>query len=204
MRTRVYVLPTAIAALALAATTLMAQAPERPLPEERPRLTAEQQALVTEAKGLRKQIHIARLELALAEAKEAPEKEIAAKAEHLYRLRGRLHAMMVKHPELRALAGSPRAGWRQGRGCGLGMQGQGPGMGRGGKRWGMHGAGPGMGRGWQGGPGPGMGQGWRGDGPRPGVGARERARLRLHQPGGALEVELTDPTPLPADEPLVN
>lgn len=161
-------------------------------------LTPEQQALVTQASDLGKQVRIAQLELRLAEAKEASESEIAAKAENVYRLRAKLHALAVKHPEL-GLRGAGRGedhGWRHGRGGGRGggRGCGGPAMGRGqgeGHAW--SGAGMGRGRGegraWGGpamgggrGMGHGPGSGWGGRGESMGRGTRLRDRLRLHQP----------------------
>ncbi len=157
-------------------------------------LTPEQQALVTQASDLGKQVRIAQLELRLAEAKEASESEIAAKAENVYRLRAKLHALAVKHPEL-ALRGAGRGeghGWRHGRAGGRGCGG--PAMGRGqggGHAWGgaSMGRGRGEGRAWGGpamgggrGMGHGPGSGWGGRGESMGRGTRLRDRLRLHQP----------------------
>jgi len=180
MRSRTWMLVAVIAALAVAVTVAAAGRAERPAPTA-PELTPEQKALVTEAKDLAKQIRIAQLELALAEAKDEPEGRIAEKAENLYRLRGKLHALSVKHPEVARALVQERGGrgWRglrgpgggRGRRGGLGM------MGRGGMR------GLGMGRG----PGRGMGLGrGRGQGMVPGGQFRERLRLRLDQPNPAL------------------
>jgi len=194
---------TAAALLALAATTVMAQVKGAPARDAAPALTAEQQAVITEAKDLHKQIQIAQLELRLAELKGAPEKDIAAKAEDVYRLRGTLHALIAKHPEIApAVRGQGRRGGRGGGiggGRGMGRMGRGGGMGRG---PGM-GRGGGMGRGmdqaWDGGRG--MGRGWRGGGPGAGQGqglqSRDRQRLRIHQPDLQNDV-----APSPAPEPV--
>ncbi len=164
-----------------------AQQPAPPRPRvERPELTAEQQAALERGKILEKELKIARLELALLEAKDATEEDIALKAEDVYRLQGRLHALRVKNPEVarelrryhrreaRKLGrgrgdawGGPgwgrgrRLGRRQGPGAGFGCTPGCPGMGfqrgrGGGPGWGR-GAGGGRGRG--GGPGARMGGG---------------------------------------------
>lgn len=141
------------------AQTKEGQAPDRPA------LTAEEQAAVKEFGELHKRLRIARLELALAEAKEAPEQEIATKAEDVYRLQGEMHAFRVKHPGIGRLARREGAGWREGRGRGESGWGRGQGMGRGG-RHGMGGRGGGMrpeGRRGMRGQGGGMGGPWAGE-----------------------------------------
>ena len=153
----------------------LAQAEGGP-PEPPPlRLTEEKAAALTQAQDLQKELKIARLELALAEAKDLPEGDIAVRAEHMYRLQGQLYAFHAKHPELarevRAHQGQQR--WRHREGMG---RGRGPGMGRG-RGQGARGMGPGMGRGGMGremrGMGFGRGRGFgRGMGPNGGPGRR--------------------------------
>jgi len=131
-----------------------------------PELTPDEQAVVDQAQDLRKQVEINRLELRLLELKDAPEQDIAERAEQGYRLQGRLHALRVKHQDVLAKVwqhGGRRV-WRHGRGRGDRFAGGGPGM-RAHRGRGMHGAGPGMGRG-----GRGMGRGGRGMGPQQGMG----------------------------------
>lgn len=157
-------------------------------------LTPEQKELLERAKDLRKQIRIARLELQLAEAQDAPEGEIAARAERLYALLGRQHAFQVKNRGIfRQVRGQMGRRWqhRRGQAVAPGRRGAGRGMGRGmghggagmgwqgmrGQGWdqgpGLHrGAGPrwgrdagaGLGMGWQ------RGQGMRGQGQGRGMG----------------------------------
>ncbi len=167
----------AIGMLVMTSAALAAERTEGPRRGERMRgrsvqLTPEQKALLEQAKDLRKQIRIARLELLLAEAKDAPEGEIAARAEHLYALLGRQHAFQVKHRALfRELRGRMGRRWRHGRGEAVapGRRGAGRGIGRGaGMGWmqgqGLReqGRGRGMGGGMGRGRGAGMQRGWRG------------------------------------------
>ncbi len=179
-------------------STAAAQQPPRQRPRvERPQLTAEQEAVLERGKALQKELRIARLELALLEAKDATEEDIALKAEDVYKLQGRLHALRVKNPEVarelrryhrreaRKLGrgrgdawGGPgwgrgrRFGRRRGAGAGFGCTPGCPGMGfqrgRGaGAGWGRGG---GAGRSRGGGRGTGMGGGGRGrGGPGPGL-----------------------------------
>jgi hypothetical protein len=115
-------------------TVSVAEKPARQRPRERPRverpaLTAEQEAVLDRGKQMQKDLRIVGLELALLEAKEAPEEDIALKAEDLYRLHGKLHALRVKNPEVaRELR---RLGRQEGRKLGLGR-----GRGHGGRGWG--------------------------------------------------------------------
>ncbi len=110
--------------------------------------TPEEQAFLDRTKELRKETQITRLELALLEAKDAREGEIAAKAEQLYRLRGRLYALRAKNRDMvqKLWRHGMRHQWRQerearhrwgmGRGMGRGIhQGMGHGMGRGMDHW---------------------------------------------------------------------
>ena len=154
--------------LLASATVALAETKQDPKAPAKPALTAEEQAALQQMKDLDKRLRIARLELALAEAKEAPEREIATKAEGVYRLQGEMHAFRVKHPGIGRLARQERGQWRGGRearGGGRGW-GRGAGMGRGG-RHGMGGRGGGMGRGGRrgmGGRGGGMAGPWAGEG----------------------------------------
>ena len=159
----------------------MAQGTDRPAQRPKaPELTAEQKALLDDVQELRKQIRIAELELALLEVKDAPEGQIAAKAEDLYRVRGQMYALRAKHPELagRLHGQRMRHAWGRGRGLGLGHGGDQPGMGR--HRGG--GMGRGMGRGMGPGMGPGMGGGM-GRGRRDGSGRGMGEGLGLRGPG---------------------
>jgi hypothetical protein len=184
--------PLLVVVLLAAAVSVALAQPERAPAEERPlRLTEDEAAVLRQAQDLQKELEIARLELALAEAKELPEGEIADRAEQMYRLQGRLYALHAKNPELidkvrrhdRQRRLGDREGMGRGRGRGMGRgRGHGPRGMRGGGRdaWGM-GPGMGPGRGHRGhGMGPGMGQG-RGRGHRgqdisPGMGPGHRAR----------------------------
>jgi hypothetical protein len=190
MKARVWALLVAVALIAgaVAAETANAAggtAAASPAGSAGKQLTPEQQAVLDQAKDLGKQVRIAQLELRLAELKEEPEGRIAEKAEQLYRLQGRLHALMVKHPEVARALGRERARqeWAGPGGGGPGRRGGGLGlMGRGGIR-GMSG----LGRAWGDGQAMGRGRGGLGRalgawGPAQGAGLRERARLRLHQP----------------------
>ncbi len=176
------------AAMALLASALMAQErqaePARPAAERQtaPQLTPEQQAFVDQEKELRKQILIARLELQLAEAKEAPEPEIAAKAERFYSLMGTHHAFLVKNRGVaQQVRQRARQEWQRRRGGGaqgeLGLR-RGPRGGRGMNQSGRGGPGPRgqRGMGWGGGQGlSDQGQGRvRGMGGRGGPGSREQ------------------------------
>ncbi len=163
------------AVVLLACVVTAAAAEERAIPRsgvQMPELTPDEQAVVDQAQDLRKQVEINRLELRLLELKDAPEQDIAERAEQSYRLQGRLHALRVKHHDVLAKVwqhGARRA-WRHGRGRGDRFAGDGPGMtahrGRG-----MHGAGRGMGRGGRGmGLQQGMGHGGRGMGLQQGMG----------------------------------
>ena len=169
-----------IALLAATGSVALAQTEAAP-PEERPlQLTEDEAAALRRAQDLQEELQIAHLELALAQAKDLPEGEIANRAEQMYRLQGQLYALHAKSPELarKVWRHQRQQRWRHregiGRGYGRGMgrgRGHGPrGMGRGGRgEWGM-GPGMGRGRGHQGhGFGPGMGRG-RGHGPMAGPG----------------------------------
>jgi hypothetical protein len=173
-----------VAALMFSVSGAMAAPPERPVgAPEALELRPEAQAFLDRAGELRKDIEVTRLELSLLEAKDAPEGEIALKAEQMYRLRGELYALRAKNRELAGeLWQSERGRPHRGRGAGPGMgqgrgRGMGPGMGQGMGQGRGHGMGPGMGQGMgQGrghGMGPGMGQGMgqgRGHGMGPGMG----------------------------------
>ena len=161
----------------------------------KPELTEEDKAALRQSQDLQKALKIARLELALAEAKEAPQREIAGKAESVYRLQGELHALLVKHPVVARHQWREGAGrqWRRGQGWGRG-EGRGSaheGMGRHGRR-GM-GRGGGMDHGMGMGRGRGMGQGM-GMGQGRGMGRMMRMRQQ------ALDETLA-PQPTPVDEP---
>lgn len=189
MKGRIWTIVAAVAVLALLAS-LAVGTTEKPAPAaaDRPavekKLSPEQEASLAQLNDLRKQLRIAKLELRLLEAKEAPEKEIAAKAEQVYRLQGQLHAFVAKHRELgglrtgrgRGLGAGPggRMGLGRGLGMGRGLRGQGMGRSRGMMGQGM---GPGRGLGARGERGMGMGQGMG-----RGQELRERARLRLGRP----------------------
>lgn len=147
--------------LLASATVALAETKQDPKAPAKPALTAEEQAELQQMEDLDKRLRIARLELALAEAKEAPEKEIATKAEGVYRLQGEMHAFRVKHPGIGRLMRQEGHRW-----------GGGPGMGRGG-RHGMGERGGGMGRGGRhgmGGRGGGMAAPWAGEGRGRGMG----------------------------------
>jgi len=171
------------AVLLASATVALAETKQETKAPEKPALTAEQQAAVEQMKDLHKRLRIARLELALAEAKEAPEREIAKKAEDVYRLQGQMHAFRVRHPGIGRLMRQERGEWRGGRGGGEGRGRRGGhGMGRGGRhamggrggRRGMGGRGGGMGGLW-GGEGRGRGMGWQmGTGPECAVAGQGR------------------------------
>jgi hypothetical protein len=132
------------AVLLASATAALAETKQDPKAPAKPALTAEEQAALQQIKDLDKRLRIARLELALAEAKEAPEREIATKAEEMYRLQGEMHAFRVKHPGMGRLMRQERHRWG-GRGAGGEGRAWGGGadMGRGG-RHGMGGRGGGM------------------------------------------------------------
>ncbi len=133
------------AVLLASVTVALAETKETPKPPVAPALTAEQKATLQQMKDLHKRLRIARLELALAEAKEAPEREIAGKAEDMYRLQGEMHAFRAKHPEVGRLTRHARGqGGEQGMGPGCGCGGRGGEMGM--SRRGMGGHGRGMGR----------------------------------------------------------
>lgn len=149
-------------------------------------LTAEQEVAVEEARELARQLEVARLELRLLELRQAPEAEIAAKAEEVFRLRGRLHALRGTRPEGvrgQALGRGPGrivrefAGPGAGRGRGAGAQGWRRGAGPGAPE-------PGFGARLRGGPHPGFGRG-PGAGREPtwgqGEGWRQRLRERMHR-----------------------
>jgi hypothetical protein len=163
MRTARWIVILMAAALAAGAGAALAELqPETAQPARAPKLTPEEKAVVERAEALRKETRITRLELALMEAKEAPEGTIATKAEELYRLQGRMHALRAKHPELmrelRRHVG--RQVWRHRQADGRGGAGpawgpQGPG------RWMGAGRGPAMRQQRPPAMGPGVGQGWR-------------------------------------------
>ncbi len=144
-------------ALAQTEAALTEQKPLQVTEEQKPlQLTEDEAVVFKRAQELQKELEIARLELALAQARDLPESEIAKRAEQMYRLQGSLYALHAKNPELARKVWEYRQEhrWRHrehmGRGHGPGMgrgRGHGPrGMGRGGggEAWGM---GPGMGRG---------------------------------------------------------
>jgi len=129
MRTQTLTLVVALL-LASAVTAAVAHPTEGPAQKpEALQLTAEEQAFVDRAEALRNEMEIAGMELALLEAKDASEGDIAAKAEQLYGVRGELYALRATNRELAAKLWRGRAGdrWqhRGGRGMGRGM-GQGP------------------------------------------------------------------------------
>ena len=173
----------AMTVVLLVAAVGMALAQEaQPQGRAAPTLTADELAVLEQANDLQKQLEISRLELRLAELKEAPQGEIADRATRMYRLQGELHALRVKHPAVARHQWRERAREGQGRGRGRGGGpawgqggggwGQGPGMHRGrGQGGGGRGEGPGMGRG--------RGQGGGGRGEGPGMG-----RGRGHRGGG--------------------
>lgn len=166
---------TALGLALLAASLASAQEVTQPRRQRAaPELTEEQKAQLERFRELHKDARIARLELALLEAKDAPEEEIALKAEENYRLQGRLHAFRVKHPEL--TRHMERQRMRRARGLARGLaRGQGHG-------WG----GRGMGRGRQRGRGTGLGLGlgpMRGEGHMGGRG-HMRGRDRLDRREG--------------------
>lgn len=144
----------AAALLIVLATGLAAADPGERAGEaaQTPQLTAEETAALARVRDLRQEIYINQLELQLLVAREASEDAIATKAENLYRLQGRMYAVVATTPALRDRLQQARHG-RAGR------HGQGEGMGRGmepGMERGMgQGMRPGMGRG----RGPGMGAG---------------------------------------------
>lgn len=161
MRIARWIVMVVAAALVLAVSAALAAPPPETAPPARaPELTAEEKATLERAGALQKDIRITRLELALMEAKEAPESTIATKAEELYRLQGTMHALRAKHPALmlKVRREAQRQVWRhrhmRGRGgAGLEWGPQSPG------RWMGPGRGPAMRQ--QGPPamGPGVGQG---------------------------------------------
>ncbi len=155
-------------------TASMAQQAVKPQPEGMPpEMTPEEKAFLDQVQELRQQLRITQLELALLEAKEAPEAQIAEKAEAVYRLEGRLYALHAKNRQMaQGLERErPRGARRHGPGVG-GGRGMGPGMGPGMGR----GRGRGMGRGMEEGFGPqgqGLGRGMgrhRGHPMEPGMG----------------------------------
>jgi hypothetical protein len=166
-----------IALVAAAGSVALAQTEAAPI-EERPlQLTEDEAAALRRAQDLQKELEIARLEVALAQAKDLPEGEIASRAEQMYRLQGRLYALHAKSPELarKVRRHQRQQRWLHREGMGRG-HGRGMGRGRGHGRRGM-----GRGRGheaWGMGPGMGRGRGHRGHGFAPGVG-----RGRGHGPG---------------------
>ncbi len=152
------------ALLVCAVTAALGARPDEPARGlEGVKLSPEEQAFLDRAKELHKGIRIAGLELALMEAKDAPEDQIASKAEELYRAQGKLYALRAKNRDMarKLWRHGPGHQWghgpgrRGGRGLGPGWDG--PGMGRHGRR----GMGRGMGPGWGGHGGPGMGRGMR-------------------------------------------
>ncbi len=204
----------AIGMLVMTSAALAAERTEGPRRGERMRgrsvqLTPEQKALLEQAKDLRKQIRIARLELLLAEAKDAPEGEIAARAEHLYALLGRQHAFQVKHRALfRELRGRMGRRWRHGRGEAVapGRRGAGRGIGRGAGmgRHGMRGrgrgrgAGAGAGMGWM--QGQGLREQGRGRGMGGGMGRGRGAGMQRGWRGPIYDETAPAPGPPPAEE----
>lgn len=175
-----------IALLALVVSPAVAERGGRLAPAgERLELTPEEQAFLDRTNELRKEIKITNLELALLEAKDAPEGEIATKAEQLYRLQGQAYALRAKNRDLARKLWRHERGDRHRLGMGRGMgrrthRGMGSGMGRGmghGRHRGMgHGGEPGRGHGRRGAR-FGMGHGGRGMGRGVG-GPGQRWRLR--------------------------
>jgi len=218
MRARVWimvvVLAGAAATVGLAAQRKAAPAPARGLEESKakpPReasLTPEQKALLEKWQELRKQIMIARLELKLAETKDASEDEIARRAEQVYRLRGEQRAFLAKNKDLvRSLRRHTKVyrwwdrrarGAGRGRGPGIGRD-QGRGMGRGMGRGRGLGLGYGYGRGLE--PGLGRGHGFdRGRGAGPG-GRRPVREVVPEQRPGVASPQKTAPPAQPAPPP---
>jgi len=149
-------------------------------------LTAEQEAAVEEARELARQLEVARLELRLLELRQAPEAEIAAKAEDVFRLQGRLYAL--RGSRLEGVRGQALGRGRGARHAGMGREFAGRARGAGAQGW-RRGAGPGapepgFGARLRGGPGPGFGRG-PGAGREPtwgqGEGRRQRMRERMHR-----------------------
>ncbi|HUU54119.1 MAG TPA: hypothetical protein VMY87_04295 [Armatimonadota bacterium] len=151
--------------LVAAAGIAFAQQEARPPEASTPQLTADELAVLKQAGDLQKQLEISRLELRLAELKDASQAEIAERATQMYRLRGELHALRVKHPVIAQYQWRERGRHRWGRGRGRG-RGGGPAWGEGGMGGGgRHGMGRGRGHGgygWGEGPGMGRGRGHRG------------------------------------------
>lgn len=182
MRVRALTTAVVIGILAISSAVLAAEQADRRIPaagkgEKAIQFTPEQQAFLDQAKELRKQVRIARLELQLAEAKEAPEREIAQKAEGLYSLLGKEHAFRVKNREVaQQLRQRTRQEWRERRGRGAQDE---LGLGRGRGRGGGLGAGPGRG----GRQGRGMGRGGRGFGRGRGAGMGLMPGAGGEQPG---------------------
>lgn len=174
MRARTWV-PMTLAAVVLLAASASAQPPAPSLDRpDRPPLSAEDEAVLERAEDLAQELQIARLELALAEAKDLDESQIADRAEQMYRLQGEFHALGAKHPRLLLNRWREGVDRGMGRGPGMGRRGMGPaGMGRG-PGMGLRGMGPVMGRGrglgraHHGAVGPRMGRG-RGLGMEPGM-----------------------------------
>ena len=149
MRARTWTLVAAALLIALATGLAAAHPGERAEQADRtPQLTAEETAALEQVRDLRQEIHINQLELQLLVAREASEDAIAAQAENMYRLQGRMYAVVATTPALKdsLQQARHRLAWRHGQG-----QGQGLGRGHGG------GMGPGMGRG------RGLGMGARGE-----------------------------------------
>ena len=157
MRARTWTLVAAALLIALATGLAAAHPGERAEQADRtPQLTAEETAALEQVRDLRQEIYINQLELQLLVAREASEDAIAAQAENMYRLQGRMYAVVATTPALRdrLQQARHRRAWRHGQGEGMGGglgPGVGPGMGRG------RGAGMGAGRGLGMGRGHGMG-----------------------------------------------
>jgi len=169
-------------------------------------LTPAQQEYLKQVKHLRTQVRIAQLELELLEVKEAPERDIAAKAEQLYALEGKMHALRVKNADVeqglrRAFRHERRH--RHGRGAGgddmMPGPGRGRGMGRGGRGIGPRARHRGAG-GCDLGPGrdPGMGRGGgrgRGAGRWPGWDVPAEGTPEAGPPGGVIPPPEAPPPP---------
>jgi hypothetical protein len=177
MSVRKWLVPLALVGLATASAALAAPELERPAATDAPavdKLSPQEQAAVEELRGLWQQAHIANLELRLAEAKGAPERDIAAKQKAVEEARERMRQWRADHP---GLGRQLRLGRHGGRGMGMrggrGLRHHGGGMGMRGGRGTSPGGGMGM-RGGRGmGPDGGMGmRGGRGMGPDGGIGMR--------------------------------
>jgi hypothetical protein len=202
MSVRKWLLPLALAGLATASVALAAPELKRPAVTDAAavdKLSPQDQAAVEELRGLWKQAHIASLELRLAEAKGAPESEIAAKQKAVEEARDRMRQWRADHP---GLGRELRQGMRGGRGMGMrgGPRHRGGGMGMRGGR----GMGPGGGMGMRGGRGmgPGGGMGMRGGRGMRGMMGDGRGRgMRLRQRDPSQCPYLQTAPSAPSEEP---